>query len=527
MDLLKVMLIDTEMYILEELKNIIPWEKYGFRIVAETTLSKSAIDLFKKYSPDIVISDIWMSGINGLELSKTFLSINNSTKIILLTSYDDFKFAKFAKSMGISSYILKSELNSKIILNELIKIKTKIEKSERIKEDSRLFLIRSFMEKSYDLVFGSEIKHLYDLNKNKIFSLLLLKIDLPYEIIKSIHRESINIKKTLTLNNLEKFKQILSMDFLPINRNYIVVVISLNRTYSEDKLFDIFSIIADELKKNFKKTFSQTASAIISLKCTRLNNIFKVYEQLKKVADYSIFIGREQTFFVERMKKPITNRQLNFDYKLNALRLAIKNFDLDNIKNTINSIFIRIENPYWNIKAFESVTSDLVYMLEMYKKSNGLKSITYEYKNGDFSIDIFYNIDSIRLWFIKQFIFIAEYAYTEFKMYNYSIKIQKTIKFIRKNYASSISVSDISKELNITINKVDEIFLEETGLNFLEYLTKYRIEKSKFLLKHTKFNLYEISNMVGFKPCQYFSIIFKKLEGTTPLEYRKKLLYEN
>ncbi|MEN8904652.1 MAG: response regulator, partial [Clostridiales bacterium] len=177
MKLIKVMLVDSENEILDNLKSIIPWRKNGFEIVAKTTVSNDALDLYKSHRPEIVITDIWMPGLNGLDLSKKILSIDNLTKIIFLTSYKDIEFAKFTISLGASNYLLKHELSKNKLLNELNILRNLIEKENKRKRISKRYLLKSLMANSFDLVYGNELQYLYDSNKNNLFSIFLLKID--------------------------------------------------------------------------------------------------------------------------------------------------------------------------------------------------------------------------------------------------------------------------------------------------------------------------------------------------------------
>ena len=122
MCLLKVMIVDDEILAINHMKNLIQWEGYGFEIAAESTNPVKAIDLYKKVLPDILIVDIRMPAMDGLEFSRRTLAMNHKVKVILLTSYKDFEYAKQALEMGISNYFLKHELHADTLVVELEKI---------------------------------------------------------------------------------------------------------------------------------------------------------------------------------------------------------------------------------------------------------------------------------------------------------------------------------------------------------------------------------------------------------------------
>ncbi|MEN8906407.1 MAG: AraC family transcriptional regulator, partial [Clostridiales bacterium] len=318
---------------------------------------------------------------------------------------------------------------------------------------------------------------------------------------------------------IEKFEQITSMEFIRIDSNITIVILSLERTYDEKKLTELFNKLANIIQKKFREKFNRSLSVLISLKYARIENIYKIYLQLKNYSDLSIFLGQEKILFIEFLKNPVSNRSINFDKYYNSLRLNIKDCDLTEISKTIHSMFLQTKEPFWNKKALVKLCDDLIYLIETYREENDQTSLKDDYNNGQLDIKLLYNIENLEIWFTKEFCYISEFV-VDFDVYNYSIKTQRIIKFIKKNYKNSITIKDAVDKLKLNKNYIDYIIKKETGLSFLEYLTKFRIEKSKYLIKNTNYKLYEISDMVGFKPSQHFYGIFKDLIGLTPLEYK-------
>ncbi|MCD6397413.1 MAG: response regulator, partial [Spirochaetaceae bacterium] len=153
---LKVMLVDDEVMALNNLKNMIDWEQAGFRIVAAETNPRKAFESFKKLRPRIVLVDIQMPIMNGLELSREILSLNLPVKIVILTSYKDFQYAKRAIEVGISNYLVKHELNGKILILELDRLKVELINDENNEEIIRHRLLRSLIDNTFSSKFKIE-----------------------------------------------------------------------------------------------------------------------------------------------------------------------------------------------------------------------------------------------------------------------------------------------------------------------------------------------------------------------------------
>lgn len=519
MKLLKVMLIDAEKLVIDNLKEIIPWEMHGFEIVAETTSSHLAIDLFIKYTPDIVITDIWMPGLNGFDLSKKILSMNNATKIMFLTSYKDIEFAKFTISMGVSNYILKHDLNSQILLNELKKLKLAIQNDQNKRKNIEQHLLKSFVLNAFDLVYGNELKYIYDLNRNNLYSLFLLKIDSPIPFIGNLPNDISDIQKYLNRESLFKSEHITNMEFIQLEDKELIMVIRLKRNATSQQLQETFLKLANEIQYQFKDKTNKSLSIIITLQHLKIEHLHPIYKQLKKLSIYSIFIGKEKVIFLDQFKNHLSDRPINFDLLYNTLRQSVKNINLNLISETINKIFNQIKEPHWNIKALYKVIEDLVFMINTYRQENDQPSLIEEFNNGNLDISQLYSVETLEIWFIKEFSYISKYI-TNFEMYVYSRTVQKIIKKIKTSYKTNLTIDDIAKELDLNSTYLLQKFKKETDQTFTEYLTNFRVEKAKLLLKNSTLKVYEISSRVGIKPNYYFSSIFEKIVGTTPQEYR-------
>ena len=129
--MLTIMLVDDEVLALDYLKNMVAWEEHGYQVKGCATGAKKALELYDRIKPDIVISDIRMPGMDGLELTRLLKEKNKDTAIILLSAYGDFDYAQKAIRYGVSNYLLKHELCEKLLLTELERAREQVKRQKR------------------------------------------------------------------------------------------------------------------------------------------------------------------------------------------------------------------------------------------------------------------------------------------------------------------------------------------------------------------------------------------------------------
>ncbi len=155
--ILDIMIVDDEMIVREDIKTILDWEKYGYRIVSEAPNGKKACRSFQQRPVDIIIADIEMPVMNGLEMASRLLGVEPKLKFIFLTSYSDFEFLRTSMRMGIHSYILKHEMEGKLLLQELEGLRREIRQENPSgggEQDGalpgRFEMIRNYIERNYN-----------------------------------------------------------------------------------------------------------------------------------------------------------------------------------------------------------------------------------------------------------------------------------------------------------------------------------------------------------------------------------------
>lgn len=529
-----VMIVDDEPIIRMGLKKTVKWEEHGFRVVCECRDGEEALNQLEEEKIDFIITDIKMHKISGLELLKEIRKRELDIPVLLLSGYDEFGYAQEGLRFGAFDYILKP-LDQEKLENILDNVYKKLSTTEK---------------KNYEFNINKSIsreKVLYDLLRGKnlmVMEQYILQYNLP--LIENKVQVAIVEINEIVINS----EELIEND----ERDYLEKsVIDIIDTEMKSSKINHYCIIDGELGKKF--IIAQTdleieSSEFDNLFVESLNSILKksneeldivlnigvgnVYNQLlalhksylnaKEALKYKYVLGtnklihinglaelRHEKFMypIEKEKALITSILSVDENSLKLLKELIKeiseivNFDVFKINITITQL---INNIYSNVLKKYSFL-EKVYDLSKIMNVGFLGVETLE----DIEKRLVENIAEL-LTFIK-----------EYNLNKSDNIVQKACEYVLNHVEEEITLSSISSYLNISKNYFCSIFKQETGENFLEYLTKAKINRAKILLKRHDCRVYEVSYLLGYKETAYFSKLFKKFTGYTPAEYKKSV----
>lgn len=514
--MLKVIIIDDEVLALEYLRNMIDWEANGIELIGEARNGKKALELCKSKPVDIVISDIKMPVMDGIELAKELKLFNGSIKVILVSAYKDFEYAKSAIQYEVSNYLLKHELNKESLLNELEKVKESIVSEAKLNLSHREYLIKNliysvgkeqFVEESSLAEFGSH------------FVMMILKNNaLAFNMD---HEESDTYNSSLELNVLVESIRSLSydsMDYLTdfqISEEHFLVLFRINDIFSELKIKnEIQNAISKIYEVSNQKNFFSLR--ILSSQKIHLDVLSKTFRHLAEGIRYSVFMDYDRYYFIKDL--PIFVEDNNNEHtksikvKVNKAIKSVKDDMNKEQLNIISNLFEGLKKPLWYMSGLKLLLQklnqyimlkDRVLLKELIDNSRSYKSYD-EVING-------YNHCLVE---------IAD-KNDALNEQNYSLIINEVIQFIKDHYFEKLTLEIIGEVFELNGVYLGQLFKNEVEMTFLKYLTHYRMDISKELLMNTRMSIGEISEKVGYTTSQYFSQIFTKNVGVTPQDYRK------
>ncbi len=562
--MIKVFLVEDEYAIREGIKKSVDWEKNGFELVGEAGDGEMAFPKILKTKPDILITDIRMPFMDGLELATLVKKELSDIKIVVLSGYDDFNYAKQAISIGVEEYILKP-VSGENLLKELGKIAESI-RAHRQEEQAR----EKYLQDMEEIRALERQKFIHDMIDGKIsmqesleqgrelgiditatyYSIVLFQAFLKNredsdinsysgvneEILRRIKEEYADLKNVYLYEQvgdvlcfLEKSDTLEEMDE---NVNRGIGIITNIMSEFGDWIYFISSGKPVERIRDVNNSYRDASRRfadryMLDESCIILGNDDMPQRQ-KKIRET-----------IEAEKKD-SAKDMDFD-NIDIRKLDISGIDFKMLSQKTILHFLRsgtlsevgdLVNEYFNSIGedamgsimfrqyilMESLLSGLTFLDSMGVGRDKASEIL-----GDLKDPIKYveTLDSSRDYIRMLLNKMIEYR-NQVSDKKYLEIIEKAKKFIQDEYRNEdMSLQLVASNVNVSSNHFSAIFRKETGETFIDYLTRVRMENAKELLACTSMKTSEIGFEVGYRDPHYFSYIFKKTTGMSPKEYRR------
>ena len=527
---MKVIIADDEKWVRAAIIRTIPFEKLGLSLVCEASNGLEALQFCKEYQPDILISDIKMPGLTGLELIKEIHGFSSKIKIIIISGYSDFEYAKTAMNYGITDYILKP-VDQKEISEVLLKIKESILIERKQYEERNLF--KSQYEKTLTIL------------KDKFLNQLILPNYLTLESIKSE-------LKRYNLSFINPYYSIMvfcpdktAVDSKP--KSYTSFVVRIMKKYlkavtfvNSSKSGEIISIInhpQDKINPEmckraltlctalYRRHFKGDLSIGVSITAQQITKLPNLYVQCCEALQLKFWKSNEEIFFYTPNRLCDT---LSFTLQADILEDIVVNLKISDIKPAI----AYVDNLYSHLKANCKTKQELVkdFFLSFIQSVQNrleiqLSFVEYELSEsgGVHPSERIKNAASLEelIEAVKDILTRICAFYSQKNPLTEENIIEYAKKFIEDNFDKNISLEQVSKYVHLNPTYFCELFKKNTGVNFVDYKTHLRIENAKELLKTGNLNIDKISSRLGYSDSKYFSKLFKKVTGKTPQDYKK------
>lgn len=528
----RVMIVDDEILVRIGIKSIVQWEKYGYKMVAEATNGDEALTLIETTKPDIILTDLMMSPMDGFELIEKCKIIYPNIKFIVLSSYNDMDNVKKAIKLGAADYIFKLKVTPDNIIKVLDEVSKEIipEKEDKMLKKNINFMKQKLMITIINKSYSSLNEVLSDMKKMHLkvdlentYVTLLISID-DYELntLNGVIENSGIFKFTIINMIDEILSKYLVCDVYGCSQGDVIITILLDSSYEdfEKKIIEAF----EKINEYTKRYLDCTVSGGISYQCFSIKDIRKAFFQVKNGIKNRLLKGQAFLYFESKQKEV---KKFSNVYE-DGLFYKIENLiEKDGVK--LNKF---IEDFFKSVQQLENVseTEARKYYLDLYTeiKNNvkkydiALEKIKDEYGNSLY--DIILKSDTKNK--IKEgFDFGVNKIVLQMNGENIQIPrsdIQNLKNYICNHLADELTGSFAAEMLGMNVSYFSHIFKKETGQSFVDYVNYARIKKAQELLKSTDYRIYEIAKMVGIESPNYFSILFKKITGKNPNDLRMK-----
>lgn len=531
----KLLIVDDEEMIRDGMVKGIPWNDLGFEVVGQACNGLEAVDIVNELLPDVVLTDIRMPDMDGIELMEYLAGNYPSIKMIVLSGYNDFEYLKSSIKSNVYDYLLKPTRISEFV-DLFRKLKLVIDEEKRKEqeyEELKKSLIENlpYLEQIFlnQLVIGfyNDIEEIED--KKKFYkivflegklAIVILEIDSIQSIAKEISEEKMQLLKLYIIQIANKIvSDTIRGRFFIGNDGSIIGICCMNSGTKS-----LINAIR-EIQKNVFEYRKLNLSAGISNEFENILEINMHFGQARQAIKQKLCLGSQCVILfsdienVYEMDVPVLHLEVNVitDYILTGKK--------NDISYYIRSNFTCLKNKMF--KSFEFLDSSILKLLfeldsYFYQYGISVRKVLEENYSG---LQEIYHIDTLEHkaeWLVSILSEIAEKVCAS-RSDRVTRIIGEVKRYLEKNFTSNgvclEFVADIFKKSPPYLSK---LFKEETGVNFSDFLARLRMEKAKELLLDVKIKVHEVPSMVGYVDISHFSKKFKTYTGMSPAQFRSE-----
>ena len=530
--MIRIMIVDDEPFIRQGLRILIPWEQYGYKVCDEAANGMDAIELLKNHDYDLIITDIKMPKMGGIEFIE-YVRENFSKRIhfIILSGFYEFDFAKKAIKHGVEDYILKPVQRDELIrvlvdykekynqnLNELKNKKI----TDRIIFDNHIGYLLSGVQSEESLkyiksllAYDNEVRYIrlqYDQSDERYLAL-------SYEDKGKLHRQLyVVLTEILGENSYHAYK-----DPLRNEKEFDVGLIFTKKLADLEQKND--SEYISSLSARIKEKVGHRIILYIGQSEKDISTISNSYKSAMMLYSFYNTTDDKDIVYYDDITNSISNDNYPVDKEgLDNLIRYIEENNVDMIKKQIISVFNCFRN--W-IGQPEIIKINLNYM--MFNLINLTRELDSSIEQNELNRIISkWGVDWVRVRSnVESF---QEFA-LEFSTYLCQLRqhtcggvLKEIEREIVENFMDNLSLKTLSEKYFMNTAYLGQIFKKQFDMSFKDYLNNYRIERATELLMRSDDKIYLIANLVGFKNTDYFISKFVQLKGITPLQFRKQLI---
>lgn len=543
--MLKIFLAEDEVVVRETIKRMIPWEELGFELVGEAADGEMALPLLIRQQPDLLITDIKMPFMDGLTLARLAKKEIPGLKVVILSGYDDFNYAKQAIGIGVEDYLLKP-ITKNALIERLSEIrsryeheKTQKEYYEKFQREMQAYEKNSSRDFFEALVDGSmDMMEVYKRAEKlgldivaEAYNVLIFTMNCDEDF--SGQRDEYSSWEAESLELLENFfaGHSSAMLFRSNIFSYGVLLKGQRETIEENT-----RACVDEIRKILSRQDGRREWFLaVGQSVERLSQIQKSYHTASRAFSQRYLYDENILYYdeMETMEHPGGQAETEDNAYLqkvdvNALNPAILQKFLSNglqeeTENFVKDYFYAIgQEPMESLVFRNYVILNVRFSVISFIK--GLGCDTNEMESADTEevlAESGKNMERAIAYAKKMISQAIEIRDQNSGNKNRSI-LKTAVDFIDSHYMDEeISLNTVANVANVSSNHFSALFSQNMGQTFIEYLTTLRMNKAKELLRCTGMRSSEIAGEIGYKDAHYFSYLFKKTQGMTPSDYRK------
>ena len=534
----RILLVDDEILVRDAIKENIDWQSMDCELVGDCENGKQAAEFVQEHPVDIVLTDILMPYMDGMELSHFLHDNYPDIVIVVFSGFGEFEYAKKAIQYGVSEYLLKP-VTAMELTGVIQKMKEKVEQTrkEKAKMESLTKTSENYREnaqvirsKTLEALVNCTIDIQKSLDKLEEMGITLSGCGYRVAVF------DIDLYSGMYQLDMEKRQESALMAFVLFNiSDEIVNRENAGIVYQEgnNRVCVLFQEkwsrnfngrikeICHEIQTEIRKVMGTEVSMAIGKWVKTLEELSGSHDVAVQALQYRYLLGGSLLIDMEEIH---TEQDIDLRKSLDRLKEFLKSGKKDEMEAEFQSIEEQVKQSFAEKSRACMYLQQVIRVVDVAGEevSSDISRIRDERK------DLLCQVTAQKSFeqackIVKEYILQVYDALTELNTSSGERQARMALDYIQKNYMDpNLSLNDICSYLNISTSYFSTIFKEVTGETFTEVLIRTRMEKAKELLENTTMKNYEIAERVGFADAHYFGISFKKMTGCTPTEYARE-----
>jgi len=532
----KVMIVEDEIPIRNIIARMIDWAEIGFELVYQADNGQMALAYLETEKVDLIITDISMPFMDGLELCQHIRKLLPTTTIVILTGHNEFDYAQKAITLNVSNYLLKpitrdgftkiltdikAEMDEKYhTLNDLVFLRKQYHNSKEVLKN-KFFINLMF---GYTQPYYLNDEEILDVSiESRWYSVGILTLEDSKEEAEGFWGKDRPLLEFAVYNLTRELLDQINQDIVFFGPgNQICMIYKMNEEKNADTINEII-VCLEDISVQIESHFKMSATIGISEAYRSLEDLSFAYEEARVALEYRVLEGSERVIAKSSVEKKSSFTFRKIEEQLTRLEYSIKVGDTSSLKKIITYVFSVIN--YENVTINEFRTFLMQLTMSIFKSYNDISANEEE-------VIFDYTLFS-RVFEMSDFAEIQSYYQNLCQELSTKIQsvredeekghVKEACAYIKANYTDPLlSLEGLCKVLYLSPGHFSRLFKKTMGINFVDYLTKVRMDQAKYLLANTNLKMYEISRDIGYDDPNYFSYNFKKRERMTPSEWRKR-----
>ncbi|WP_331872309.1 response regulator [Cohnella abietis] len=518
-----MLLADDEILDLEGMRKFIPWRELGLEVVGAVNNGFAACEVIDKQQIDILVTDIRMPNMSGLELAKKALEKQENLRIIFVSGHQDFNYVKQAISLNAHGYVLKP-MDDRELIDSLSTLCLELNRKKKDRDTEEAF------KQMVPIVKNEYLMQMLDIPTDDISSEIL---DKEYQLDGIIWPARVAIAEIddyswkLNPYKIDVRNSLLSRFYGELSTYFQLYGIEHVCKISKQRTALIFDQnvglnVTEEIVARIKEAFPFTITIGLGGTVSSLRELYISYGQAVEAIDSKMFRGKGKLINYDKAGSSEIQDIRKLDEHADAMLAGMSQYDLVKIHDELRNLF-QITSSMGSKITIHNFVMYLIMKLNEYlraMKEDLFQLLGMELKNLDILLQ-FETIDDIHKWMRSRVFELSEMLYTKKHSKNGKL-IDSILASIAERLQDNITLREVANQFSFSPNYLGLLFKEETGKNFSDYIISLRMEKAQQLLVSTKLKIYEVSGQVGYRYLPYFSRQFRETTGMTPLEYRRK-----